>query len=42
MVMMLAIPLLVISIYSYAYGDSEKLKDDQYVDEDAEKYYQTL
>ena len=42
MVMMMAIPLIVISIYRYVYGDSEKLKDNQFVEEDAEKYYQTL
>ena len=42
MVMMMTIPIIVISIYRYVYGDSEKLKDNQFVEEDAEKYYQTL
>ena len=38
----LLVSLTITYTYQYFFGNGEKLKDDQFVDEDAEKYYQTL
>ena len=42
MIIGLVVSFSITYIYQYFFGNPDKLKDDQFVDEDAEKYYQTL